>query len=489
MIKKIPEGRTRILFGTGDILGGGAFTLLSLLYLHYLVNVQSLSPGLAGLLLLIGKLFDAVIDPFLGCLSDRSRSRLGRRRVFFLIGIVPVFITFVALWYGFGISTQAGKFVYFLAAYCLFCGASSLVCVPYNALLPEIAPGYDQRTSFMSTRMLFSISSSIIAGVVPLLIVGRFSDAKTGYLVMALVFGLLYALPWIFVFIGTRENPLAGEKTKERPTRQLAGIFKNRTFRYYIAMFLTGMAAVDLLLALLIYYVTSVLGRPNEFPVVTGITIFSQLIGSQIWAAIAKKHSKTTPLKIGGFIWAAGLFICVLLTKASPPWYLYGAAVLMGIGGISCNQTPWSVLPDVVDVGELVSGKRQEGLYSGVVTFIRQSANALSMGLSGLLLQLAGYAKADANGIAAVQTEATIFSLRLIYVFSPLLFLAAAVLLAWLYPLSRKRFGQIRKARALLSEGKPLGDDALRKDIFTLTGVPEEMLWGHNKRIETEIYV
>jgi len=477
-VKKQTDLKRRLLFGSGDILGGGAFTLLSLLYLNFLVNTQALSPGLAGLLLLIGKLFDAVIDPFLGFLTDRTKSRFGRRRVFFLLGIIPVFVSFILLWYGFGISDQIGKFIYFLLIYCLFCGASSLVMVPYNALFPEIAPEYDQRTAYMGTRMLFSIASSIVAGVLPMLIVNRFPDAKSGYLVMGVIFATLYAIPWLFVFFGTDEQNLQRKYSEQGFLRQYFGVFKNRSFRYYIAVFLTGMAGADLLLALFIYYITSVIEKPGTFPIAIGVTIIAELIGSQIWAQVAKKRNKITPIKIGCFIWVSGMIVCLFITAASPIWLLYVAAILIGIGAISCNQVPWSILPDVVDVGELITGKRQEGVYSGIVTFIRQGANALALGLAGLLLELSGYAEAHADGSAAVQTVETVSAVRLIFVFSPIVFIVIAFILASRYPLTRRRFASVLKARELLQAGRPLEDEALKKDIRIIAGVETEKLWG-----------
>lgn len=477
-MKKRTDLRKRILFGSGDILGGGAFTLLSLLYLNFLVNVQSLSPGLAGLLLLIGKLFDAFIDPFLGFLTDRTVSRFGSRRVFFLLGIIPVFISFVLLWYGFGISDQIGKFVYFLSVYCFFCGASSFVMVPYNALFPEIAPGYDQRSAYMGTRMLFSISSSVLAGVLPMLIVNSFGDAKSGYLTMGAAFAGLYALPWLFVFLGTNETNPHRKRSEQGFMRQYLSVFHNRSFRYYISVFLSGMAGADLLLALFIYYVTFIIGRPEVFPIATGVTILSELAGSQIWAWVAKKRSKMTPIKIGCSIWASGMLICLFLGAESPIPLLYVAAVLIGVGAIACNQVSWSILPDIVDVGELITGKRQEGVYSGIATFIRQSANALALGLAGLLLEIVGYVEAQADGSAVLQTAGTVAAIRYIFVFLPLVFIVVTFILACRYPLTRARFAVVRAAAELFRTGRTPEDEAMKKDIRAVTGVAPERLWG-----------
>jgi oligogalacturonide transporter len=328
--------------------------------------------------------------------------------------------------------------------------------------------------------MLFSVSSSIVAGVAPMLIIRRFTELRTGYLVMAVFFGALYALPWLLVFFGTKSTPIS--KPEDKPAgivTQIKSVLRNRAFRCYIGMFLSGMAAADLLLSLLIYYITSVLNRAAEFPLVTGITIVSQLIGSQIWARVAKRTNKIVPLKIGALIWAAGMAICLFQTEASTHWVLYLAAVLIGTGGIACNQVPWSVLPDVIDAGELITGRKEEGVYSGLVTFIRQSANGLMLGLSGFLLQFAGYQVAQGtNGAAVIQTIATVRGLRFLFVFSPLVFLLIALVFAFNYPISRKRFASLISARTLFREGKALDDPEVIADVQAVTGIQAKSLWG-----------
>jgi GPH family glycoside/pentoside/hexuronide:cation symporter len=237
------------------------------------------------------------------------------------------------------------------------------------------------------------------------------------------------------------------------------------------------MAAADLLMSLLIYYVSTVLNRAGEFPIVTGITIISQLIGARIWAVMARRTSKMAPLKIGALIWMAGMAICFFLTSASPPFLLYVAEVCTGLGGISCNQVPWSVAPDVVDVGELITGRKEEGVYSGMITFIRQAANGLMLGCSGILLHIAGYAAPAEAGATVVQSAATIRNIRYLFVFAPFVFLSIALLLAYHYPLTRKRFTAMQSARQFLRVGKTLEDPELRADIRSITGIETGALW------------
>ena len=103
-MKNRKELFSKIAYACGDIYGGGSFIIVGLLLLVYLTNVEGFSGTLAGIIVFIGKAWDAITDPFMGQLSDRTRSRFGRRRIYFLLGSLPVFVSWVMLWYGFGIT-------------------------------------------------------------------------------------------------------------------------------------------------------------------------------------------------------------------------------------------------------------------------------------------------------------------------------------------------------------------------------------------------
>ena len=262
-----------------------------------------------------------------------------------------------------------------------------------------------------------------------------------------------------------------------KPFKQMGLVFQKRTFRYYITMFLFGLAGSDLLTTLAIYYLTVCLEIPGQFAIVMGALMLSQLVASQVWTQVAKRTNKTLPIKIGVPMQVVGLLLGFTLTPASPGFLIYVVAVLAGFGGITMNQVPWNVLPDVVDVGELITGHRQEGIYSGMVTFSRQLAQALVLGLAGLLLEVIGYVVPETAGGTAVQSAGTVVGIRVLFCLAPLLFAGVALLMGCLYPLARKRFDSMRTARGLLAAGKPLEDPALKADVYALTGVREEKLW------------
>ncbi len=244
--------KNKVMYGMGDIFGGGAFLLISLLFLRYLTDIELMSPLLAGIIIMSGKLFDAVTDPLMGYISDRTKSKLGRRRIYFLIGILPIFISFSLLWYSFNISSATLLFLYFFFMYTFFSLAFTIVMVPYNSLLPEMIRNFNERTSFVSVRMCFSVFSAILAGVLPSIIIARFNDIKTGYLVMGISFAVLYSLPWLFVFWGTWENKQSKEVYTNNFFKEIKFVFKNKLLKVHICIFLSSQAAVDLITTLFI---------------------------------------------------------------------------------------------------------------------------------------------------------------------------------------------------------------------------------------------
>jgi len=166
--------RTKILYGSGDIGFSLTSTLIGAYLAIFLTDVVGLSPGLAALSILIGKSWDWINDPIIGHISDRTRTRWGRRRPFLLFGPLPFALAFILLWWRPPFEAPAALVAYYAAAYVIFDTAATFVYMPYFAMTPELTSDYDERTSVTTYRMAFSILGSLISFTVPLLIVGRF---------------------------------------------------------------------------------------------------------------------------------------------------------------------------------------------------------------------------------------------------------------------------------------------------------------------------
>ena len=204
----------KVAYGAGDSGFSLTSTALALLYLFFLVNVVGLDPAAAGIAMGIGRIWDALNDIFIGALSDRTRSRWGRRRPYLLFGAIPFGLTFILMWLVPPTNEQTLLLIYYTAIYILYDTLFTLTNVPYIALTPEIAPTYDGRTSLHSYRMAFSIGFGLIGAVAPLAIVDAIagpqpsaSELRSAYAAMAVILGFFSIFPIYITFFAVRENP------------------------------------------------------------------------------------------------------------------------------------------------------------------------------------------------------------------------------------------------------------------------------------------
>lgn len=446
---------TKLFYGAGDIFGGGALMLIGFFYLFFMTEVAGLKPGLAGLVLLIGKGWDAISDPLMGWISDRTRSRFGRRRVYFLAGIVPILVSFTLLWLIPPFSSQAGTFLFFLTVNILFNSVITMVMIPYNALIPELTGDYRERGSLTGFRMVFSNIASLAAAALPMLIVDAYADPATGYLVMGLTFGAIFALPFIGVFLVSFERGGQPAKTRFNLGGDITQTLANRTFRHLIGVYLPTFLAVDVISAVMVYYLTYVLGRGEsmDLSIVLGLLLLSQTLFLPAYVKVAARWSKQVSYLAGALIWIILMPVLFFLGFETPFAMVLILAVLIGAGTAGAGFSPWAMFPDVLDVDELVTGKRRQGIYSGVMTFLRKVSSALALAVVGWMIDLSGYIQ-DLPETAS-QPGSFIYMVRFLVAFFPILLLLAGIYFSRRYGLTPERQAEIRSILAARQEEEP----------------------------------
>lgn len=466
---------SKLCYGCGDMYAGGAFLVIGLLFLNYLTDIVKISPGLAGTIFLVGKVWDAISDPLMGVISDRTKSRFGRRRVYFLAGIVPIFLSFFALWYLPNTTSKTGIFIYYLVAYLIFNTVFTMVMIPYNSILPDMTTDYKERTSFVTVRLIFSAVSALLSGVLPMVIIKAVGGSVSqGYMAMGAIFGIVYAIPWIFVFRGTWENE--HDFSKDSKDLNLLGeflqVFKNKSFRAHASFFVTAQTATDFLMTLFIYYLTYCLGRKKEFSAVLGVLLVVQLVSMVFHMKVSKKYGKIMPLKVGLTVWLFALFLSVFLTKDSPFIFIYIVSGLSGIGTSAATFVPWSILPEISDVDEIITGRRREGIYSGMATFLRKVAQAISVFLIGVILGMIGY-KANVT-----QTEGVILGIKLMFGIAPVIFISLSLFFASKYKMTEKKYDILMKEiKNRKDSGQVSSDKETIKVLEELTGISYDKLF------------
>jgi len=166
----------QMMYGMAEFFNGGAFVIIGSFFTVFLIKAMGMPPALAGTVPLIGHVWDAITDPMMGNITDRTSAKMGPKRLYMLIGSFATAITFVMLWVPFSTKSTAAMFIFYVIMYCLFSTGSTILMVPYNGLLPDMIDDYALRSKFSNVRMIWSTLGSMVCGVVPTLLLIPFSN-------------------------------------------------------------------------------------------------------------------------------------------------------------------------------------------------------------------------------------------------------------------------------------------------------------------------
>ncbi|UBF26595.1 MFS transporter [Kovacikia minuta CCNUW1] len=443
---------TKLAYGAGDLGTAITANILVVFLLIFFTNVAGLSPALAGSVLLIGKVWDAINDPIVGVLSDRTKSRWGRRHSWMIFGAVPFGIFFFLQWLVPRFSdnpnaNQWGLFWYYVIISILFNSFYTAVNLPYTALTPELTQDYDERTSLNSFRFAFSIGGSILSLVLALAIFDKFKgDAIQQYLVLGAICAVLSVLPIYWCVWGTRQRVKEAESRRQEISQseslpylqQLKIAFSNRPFLYVIGIYLCSWLAVQNTVAVIPYFVKNWMGLTDQD--FTKVVMAVQVTGLAmlfVWSAVSKRVGKKAVYFMGMAVWIIaeiGLFFL----KPGQIGLMYLLAIMAGFGVSTAYLVPWSMIPDVIELDELHTGQRREGIFYGFMVLLQKIALALGLFLVGIALEQSGFVSTVAGQPEPTQPESALWAIRLLIGPIPTIILLIGLVLAYLYPITRE---------------------------------------------------
>lgn len=441
--------RTKFIYSLGDWGTSAATVARNTFWFIFLTNVVGVGAGLAGTVVLVGRIWDSINDPLVGTLSDRIQTRWGRRRPFLLFGAVPFGLAFFLMFYVPPIHSTTGLAIYYSLVFLLFDTLYTLVNVPYIALTPELTEDFDERSNLAGWRMGSSILAALITGGTFTLLAEDIFGAwlgggpeaiRHGYALTAAIWGLALTVPLLILFKYIQEPEREPDPDPIRPLQTFRQVFSNRPFRLAATIYLLSFATVDVVLVVfvrfLIDYVRVDPGFDNLLlALVLGLAFLSMPIVVKLMHRFGKRNTY-----IGSMMFMAVVLIIISQVPPGGQNMMLVAAIFAGLGYGAANAVPWAIVADVVEADELKTGKRREGIYAGYLVFFRKMASAFAIFIVGQLLEASGFVSSTTGSVFVLQPESALLMLRLLVSVIPAFMLLLSVLVAWRYPLSRERF-------------------------------------------------
>lgn len=453
----------KLVYGSGDWGMASFGTLRQIFYAIFLTDVVGLDARLASVAALIGLIWDAINDPLVGLLTDRIKTRWGRRRPFLLLFAIPFGLSFLLLWWAPPWENQLALMVTVTLAFMISDTFQTLVIVPFFALTPEITPDYDERTSLTGFRMFFNLLASLATAVAaPIIIDSALSSGATlrqGYLTVAALFGGLASIPFLLIFLVVREKfgLERDSQIKYSFKETLRTAWANIPFRFATGLYMLNWITFDLVALMLPFFLVywlaggDLLASVDVFgeqialeSVVLGVLLITAVLALPIWTWLSNRFSKRSAYIIGMSFWAV-VQLLIMLIQPGQIGFILVLAVLAGLSVSTAHVLPDAIFPDVIEWDELRTNRRSEGIYYGAKNFVRKLTGAVSIFLALQVLGWFGYQAPPEGAVQFSQSPSTLAAIRTLTGPVGALLLFSAISVAWFYPLTRERHARIRR--------------------------------------------
>ncbi|QSX31157.1 MFS transporter [Shewanella cyperi] len=432
--------REKVAYGLGDTASNIIFQTVMLFLTFFYTDIFGISAAFVGTMFLAVRVMDAVTDPLMGYLADRTQSRWGRYRPYLLWFAFP-FGAISVLAFTTPDFSQSGKELYALLTYALLMLAYTAINIPYCALGATLTTDPAERVSVQTYRFVFAMLGGLMVSALTLPLVDWFGngDKAKGYQLTMLAMSIVGTLMFLACFAGTRERDRKVEDSGSNLKLAMKALWANDQWRVLSAAAIFLLTGIVLKTTLAIYYVKYFLNQGEMI----SVFVTTGVIGNLFGMALAKWLSDRM-CKVKAYIrlQLAAAVLCGLAWFVPAADYI-PALLLYGAWNFTINMgTPllWAKMADTVDYGQYKTGIRTTGLvYSSVIFFIKMGL-AIGGALAGWLLAAYGY-QAD-----QAQSEQTLSGILLCFTFYPAI---GSVLVAFVmrrYTLNGQRVAEIHQA-------------------------------------------
>ncbi len=442
---------TKIAYGLGDMGSGMTANLIAFFSLFFLVEVAGLSQGAAGIVSLVGRVWDGVNDPMVGSLSDRTRSRWGRRYPWMVLGVVPFGLCLVLAWLVPDFLQGQARLAYYIGAYLLVWTFYTATNLPYSTLTAELTQDYDDRTELSTFRLAFSVAGAVLVLILGLGLSQVFpDDPRLVYsLLAALCAGVMICTVFICV-AGTygrsqaqaaalaRQGRSPHDSPPLSPLAQIKAVLSTRPFLFVVGIYLCSWMALQITAAIIPFYVTAWIGLPQTSAYIAALLVQGTAIPWMfVCSQISRRVGKQGLYFIGVGSWLlvqVGLFFL----QPGQTQEMYALCLAASFGVATTYVVPWSILPDVVELDELNTGERREGLFYAFMTLLQKLGLGIGVALVSFSLEAAGY-----QSESLTQPDSALLALRIAIGPVPMVLLAGGMVLTYFYPITRAIHAEI----------------------------------------------
>lgn len=414
----------RIGWAIGEFAIASHMAIISIYLLYYLTDVQHFPGALAGTLILIPRLFNVVTDPLMGGVSDRCRSRWGRRRPFLLAGALIWGAAYCAMFWiphGWALWQKSASFL--VTCLCVNIGLS-LYHVPYSAMLPEMTRDAGERLQLSGYKEIAARLAVLLTVMASPLIVKAAPDPLTGYRWIGLLTGGFILFSGITAFVATAKAPSEAFQPQSMNWREQLRTFRANAPLFRLSgVYLLSSACDAFYSAMMIYFVTSTMRLDGgTMSIIYPVGSLTAMFMTTVWSIYGRRVGRRRACGLA-FIGGALAFALSLALPAGRLDILVLYMLLVGSCFAGIFLLPSSIVPDTVEYDEKISGHRREGTIYGAWVFTQQTGMAIGAFLVGIYLDTVGYHPGGANGPDVAM------AIRFGFALGPVLLLAAGALL------------------------------------------------------------
>lgn len=419
--------RVRVGYGLGSVATGTFGTVPGLMLLPYLTDTLGVAAAVAGLIVLLPKAWDVVLNPIAGRISDRTDDPRGPRRPFLLRGGLLLATCFALLFAGPDLGSTALDALWVLVLFVGCATAYAFFQVPYVAMPAEITDSYAERTRLMTWRVAILAFAILLSGASAPAIRNAF-DGRAGYRVMGLVVAVILVVGVVGAYAGTAPARVGRATAGEGTLRdQLRVVAEARDFRLLLTTFVLQALATGAMLAGVDYVSRWVLGDKGLSTILFVCFVGPALVLTPVWNVVGQRVGKKRGYVAASVALATGALV---LTSArdAPHALVFAATALVGAGYAGAQMFPMAMLPDTAAVDARRTGENRAGVYTGVWTAGETLGLALGPGVYGLVLALGGYHSSTTGGVPQPSSAIT----AIVVGFSALPAVLTVVSLFWL---------------------------------------------------------